>query len=539
MNTNLVPMPSDTDISSLKHPSFDDLRLLSDISQLLLTTHFEGVIERVVQIVMKMTAAQSSRLYLIKKNPDDDNYWRIVRRLIDKQPFEIIPPPVSDSFVQWVYEHQCGDIVKDTLTDTRWKHFTDEQAPIRSAMCIPIRLGTNIVALFMLYHPQPNHFTPFHLRTVTIVGNQVVSALRNVSLYYEMRDHQEQLSATLQALQESIIVIDHHHMLVLVNHAARQLLGLTLDESVEHQLLVDYIAYEPMLESVMGNIEVCEPIQLRSERLQRDFHVSITSWVSGDEEEKGHVIVLHDVTALGDLGRFKDEMLRVATHDLRSPLALISGYTDMIGIELKDMEPTPSAVSIQQHLEIIKGSTDRMGRLVEDLLRVERVRKSPLEMQEQTDLAAMVKLVIVNTRLAAQVRAQSLTREIDLEFAPRITVDAVLLRQSMENLISNAIKYTPTGGQVHVHSWYSSDRFYFSVTDNGIGIPEKHLPYLFESFYRVDGHNGNHIQGNGLGLSLVKNVIQRHGGDVWVDSVDGEGSTFGFWIPAHSTSGES
>ena len=538
MNTNLVPLPPEANTSSSHQPSFDDLQLLADISQLLQTTNFEGVIERVVQIVVKITGAQSTRLYVVKHQMEDVQYWQILRRLIDQQPYDVIPVPTDGSFYQSVYDHQCGYIIDDTLHDTRWKQFTDERAPIRSVLCIPVRVGAKVVALFSLYHAQPNQFTSLHLRIMTIISNQVVSALRNVSLYYEMHARREQLSATLQALNEAIIVIDHLHQLVLVNRSARQLLGIKRDQTINGQPLIDFVAYEPMLEAVITHIcpeEVCDPLQLRSERMQRDFQVSITGWTSGEQEQLGHVIVLNDVTALGDLGRFKDEMLRVATHDLRSPLALISGYTDMVGVELADLEPTPTSASIEQHLDVIKGSVDRMGRLVDDLLRVERIRKSPLELQEQTDLAAMTKLVIVNTRMAAQAKAQEFTRDLELDNAPRITIDAVLVRQSMENLISNAIKYTPTGGTIHIHSWYSANRFYFSVTDNGLGITEEHLPYLFESFYRVGNIKDTSIQGSGLGLSFVKTVIQRHGGDVWVESVPDEGSTFGFWIPSQPT----
>jgi signal transduction histidine kinase len=120
-----------------------------------------------------------------------------------------------------------------------------------------------------------------------------------------------------------------------------------------------------------------------------------------------------------------------------------------------------------------------------------------------------------------------------------ILADPVLIRQAMENLIGNAIKYTHEGGKVTVYADIDDGRFNFSVADSGIGISEEYLPYVFESFYRVPDTDFEAITGKGLGLSLVKNVIERHSGKVWVESRRGKGSTFGFWIPAREEDSQS
>src|SRR5690606_11675949 len=152
------------------------------------------------------------------------------------------------------------------------------------------------------------------------------------------------------------------------------------------------------------------------------------------------------------------------------------------------------------------------------------------ELRERTDISSLVKLVIVNLRPMAASKNISLLTDIQLQDIPRIVTDPVLIRQSMENLISNAIKYTAENGTVSVNSYFDDERFYFVVEDNGMGIPEEHLGFVFESFYRVKSHD-NKEKGSGLGLSLVKNVIRRHDGDVWVKSEENVGSLFGFWLP--------
>jgi signal transduction histidine kinase len=252
-------------------------------------------------------------------------------------------------------------------------------------------------------------------------------------------------------------------------------------------------------------------------------------WNNDERAERGYVIVMHDITRLHDLSRFKDEMLRVASHDLRSPLALISGYADMVSMDTPD--PTSP---VHEYVNIIKQSVEKMGGLVEDLLRVERIRSSPLELHEQIDLNALVKVVVVNARPFAHTKKLDFQTDIELDNVPRVFADSVLLRQAMENLINNAVKYTPENGQIIIRAYYDHQRFHFSVEDTGIGIPKEHQSYVFESFYRVTPpkeHNKSRIQSSGLGLSLVKNVIARHHGEVWVNSTVGKGSRFGFWLP--------
>jgi signal transduction histidine kinase len=170
-----------------------------------------------------------------------------------------------------------------------------------------------------------------------------------------------------------------------------------------------------------------------------------------------------------------------------------------------------------------------MGTLIDDLLRVERIRTSPLELHEQVDIEALVKIVLVNTRYSAQTKNHKMASELDLPKSPRLNADPVLIRQAMENLINNAIKYSDKGGKITVRAYVEGPKFHFSVADTGIGIASEHLPFVFEPFFRVNASAPE--KGSGLGLSLVKTVIERHHGEVWVKSQSGKGSQFGFWLP--------
>lgn len=262
----------------------------------------------------------------------------------------------------------------------------------------------------------------------------------------------------------------------------------------------------------------------RSEKQRRDFLVTVSVWMQHGDAA-GAVIIMRDISTMRDLNRFKDEMLEMASHDLRSSLALIGGYCSLIALD------TPDDLPIREYLNVIERSIERMRGLLDDLLRVEQIRNSPLEMHRPVDYRDLIKTVIEDIYPAAASKNYRIDAVIALDDVPdEISINPMLIREAMENLI-NAIKYTPDNGVICVRTHVENDRLHFIVEDNGIGISPEHLPRLFELFYRTRQSGTEHIEGRGLGLSLVKTIIERHGGEVWVESELGKGSRFGFWIP--------
>jgi two-component system, OmpR family, phosphate regulon sensor histidine kinase PhoR len=252
----------------------------------------------------------------------------------------------------------------------------------------------------------------------------------------------------------------------------------------------------------------------------------MSMWENPLQDSSGYVVVMHDVTTLVDLDRFKNDMLKMASHDLRSPLSLISGYCDMIEIDLGDAP----AESLRKYLEVIRRTTGRMDNILTDLLRVEQIQSSPLELHEEVQIAPLLKMITDHQQAAAAQKKQEM--QSDFQNIPEgLMADPAMIREAMENFVSNAIKYTPDGGKITIRAYSENKRFYFVVIDNGYGVGPEHLPNLFKSFYRAKQAGTEHIAGTGLGLSLVKAVIERHSGEVWVESELGKGSTFGFWLP--------
>lgn len=512
------------------HPTFEDLDVLVQASQLLTVVDLDEVLHKVIALVSRSVGAQKTSLFL---HEDEQVAWEhlvTMRELSPDQSIKVVSKVLDEGFAGWVLYHKKGDIIYDTENDERWIMFPDDPIKTRSAMCVPFIVNNEVIASITLIHEDPNHFRPYHLRLMEIVANQTSVAIRNAQLFNHLQEQRRQLHAVLQSMRDILIVLDREKKVVMLNEAALPLFdvvsqGQVVGHPLSHFAMGDD-AFQPIIEMLSSGLSDTQRwnFESRSEKRNIDYQVRISLW-DADEELLGYVIVMHNITTLHDLSRFKDEMLRVASHDLRSPLALVSGYADMVTMDTPDIESP-----VHTYISTIKGQVEKMSNLVDDLLRVERVRTSPLELRERTDIGSLVKLVIVNLRPMAASKNIQLLTDIQLEHIPRIVADPVLIRQSMENLISNAIKYTPENGTVTVISYYDDVRFHFVVEDTGIGIPDEHLAFVFESFYRVKSVK-NKEKGSGLGLSLVKNVIQRHDGDVSVKSEEDVGSRFGFWLP--------
>lgn len=228
-----------------------------------------------------------------------------------------------------------------------------------------------------------------------------------------------------------------------------------------------------------------------------------------------------------DEAEFKRGLLHLASHDLRSPLALIGTYAEMIALETPE-----SLANIHQYLDEIRHSLERIQSWLDDLLRAEAIRTDPLNLRDTVYPLELIEMVVDDMQAAADEKSQQLDMQIQLDGSENTVVaDADVIRGAMNDLVSNAVKYTPEGGRIVIRTYVRDACFHFEVEDNGIGIAPEHLSHLFQPFYRVKPRGAEHIEGTGLGLSTVKTAVERHHGQVWVESEEGVGSRFGFWLP--------
>jgi signal transduction histidine kinase len=238
----------------------------------------------------------------------------------------------------------------------------------------------------------------------------------------------------------------------------------------------------------------------------------------------GCVAILHDVSHFKNLERVKDQFISTASHDLKNPISVIMGFSQILS------KAGPLNEKQTDFANNIYGAAEHMHQLVQDLLDLAKVDMQAELKTENVDLNSLVSVTVDEFRFQAGANSQVL-QVVEANSRPCVQVDPFQLRQALRNLIGNAIKYTQVGGSIQVGIETSNEVVRVYITDNGYGIPSKDLPFIFDRFYRVHNDDINGIEGNGLGLAIVKSIIEKH-----VVSEPGKGSCFSLTLPSQRES---
>lgn len=333
-----------------------------------------------------------------------------------------------------------------------------------------------------------------------------------------LEDSEARFRRTISALPEGILLVDAALQIEWCNPVAEQHLSIRLD--ADHGMRITNLVRDPAFVNYMTLASFGEPLLFRplaSPALALSIRVI-------DFEPARSIIMSRDVTQAERLDAMRRDFVANVSHELRTPLTVVNGFLET----LLDAEP-PLDELRQRHLQLMHEQATRMNRLVEDLLMLSRLEA------EETPLADdLVDVPALVAELEAEARVLSGGRhEIACTAEPiRVRGSRDELRSAFGNLVSNAIRYTPSGGRVELAWQAQDDGVVFEVRDSGIGIAAEHLPRLTERFYRVDRSRSRETGGTGLGLAIVKHVLMRHQGRLLVQSEMGRGSAFRAWLPA-------
>jgi two-component system, OmpR family, phosphate regulon sensor histidine kinase PhoR len=344
-------------------------------------------------------------------------------------------------------------------------------------------------------------------------------------------------SAILRSMVEGVAVIDAEEHLVFYNRAFSEILivdsanaeGRPLIEVVRNSDLVGLIRRALRGEEGLQSDITMGITQARSFSITAAPVKALDASAPGrapDEKPSGAVVVLHDVTELRRLERVRQDFVANVSHEFKTPLTAIQGFAEtLLAGALDDPENN------RRFLEIIRNHAIRLARLTNDLLKLARIEAGKMELEfSSVGLLELIEGCTETTLLKAN------RKEITLEISvppqlPPVRGDATLLRDVLQNLLDNAIQYTPAGGHISVAATAGPREAIITVADTGIGIPLADSERIFERFYRVDAARSREAGGTGLGLSIAKHIVEAHGGKLWVESTVGQGSKFSFSLP--------
>jgi two-component system phosphate regulon sensor histidine kinase PhoR len=321
------------------------------------------------------------------------------------------------------------------------------------------------------------------------------------------------------AMPDGAILLGPAREILWFNRAAGRMLGLR--RKVDYGIRIDNLVRLPEFVEYAENGGKGQPPRVQLP-YSPDRWLTLNLVVSG--EAGMQLLLVRDVSTEARLDSMRKDFVANASHELRSPLTVISGYLDALA-----EESTLDATWVQPIAEMRRQS-DRMRGIVQDLLELSKMEASGGEAElEPVDVGGMLALMRRDV-LARPDHPASV--ELDVDEETLLLGAEIELHSVFWNLISNAVKHTPDAGRIDIRWWVDTNGGHVSVTDTGIGIAAEHIPRLTERFYRVDAGRSRKLGGSGLGLAIVKHALQRHGGSLEIASEEGEGSTFTCHFPA-------
>lgn len=367
--------------------------------------------------------------------------------------------------------------------------------------------------------------------------NEKVKALQNentdIGVQLQLTQRRKNgVEAILNSIRDAVIVTDDRDRILLANAAAEKLFGFEFDP------LASLPAEETISScELVTAISKCRTSRTGHVRHELTFEsseqaVSYDTVLSCVEDDNGNVLqvvaVLHDVTREKEISQMKNDFVSHVSHELKTPLASINAYAEMlVDGEAEDTE------TIQQFCGVIQGQAQRLSRLIEDILNISRIESGLVKVSKEThSLALVIRDSVEMIKSYAQEKNITVHSPASILY-DQVNIDRDMISQVVINLLSNAVKYTPEGGEITVKTDLNEieGQVTVTITDTGVGIPAEDVDHVFDKFYRVKSNN-QYAKGTGLGLNLVKQIVETvHGGSVFVSSTVGEGSTFGVVLP--------
>ena len=342
-----------------------------------------------------------------------------------------------------------------------------------------------------------------------------------------LTDERNRSAAILGSMIEGVAVISEGERILFSNRAFSRILGLQDAGEIEGRPLLEVARQSDLLAAIKmalgGQEQVTSEIAVGTVR-PRSF--AITAAPVQATSHKGAVLVLHEITELRRLERVRQDFVANVSHEFRTPLTAIQGFAEtLLSGALED--PT----NRRRFVEIIREHAMRLARLTEDLLKLSRIEAGQLKLEfRPVSVAQLIDSCMETAQLKAVPKQLSLAVHLPADLPP-VRGDSNSLQEVLQNLLDNALQYTPAGGKIEVSALSTDRRVVVTVADTGIGIPQVEQERIFERFYRVDAARSREAGGTGLGLSIARHIMEAHGGQLWVESAVGEGSRFHFSIP--------
>ncbi|HSM56164.1 MAG TPA: GAF domain-containing protein [Candidatus Sulfomarinibacteraceae bacterium] len=434
-------------------------------------------------------------------------------------------------------EGSCGRVYSNgttlVISDGIEAGATPNLPQLNNAVLVPLRHAQQRLGVFIVQNGETGAFSDEDIRLAESLAEAVAMAVANARLFKAVTDEHSRLQALIQSSRDGIILIGVKQHILVVNDPALTYLNLYgepedwMYRPVQDALAVLRRKAPEIVRAAIAEIRRVGDTSGRGSEGEFEINSRTLRWlnlpVQTGDTPLGRLIVLEDVTKERALQRMRDDLTHTMVHDLRNPLNVVSGSLDILREQLQDL---PSG-EMAQTLKIARQSTKRMLNLINGILNISRLESGRMPLQRRSlDMAELITDVLDAQQPLAREKRLRLVYESD-GVEPTVCADQELLERVMQNLVGNAIKFTPAEGIIRVRLDREVDALLVTVRDSGPGVPNEIRDQLFRKFV-----TGMHRErGSGLGLAFCRMAVEAHGGQIWLESDAEEGATFCFTIP--------
>lgn len=498
----------------------------------------ERVLDLIVAQTIELTGCDASGIYIYNEARGGLTFHRglnldpeLTRDLVLKPGEGIGGQAYADRRALWTRDRTADPGLTYTAAA---RSLIEAKAP-RAYLAVPIMSRDEVYGVLMEYFFAPHEFAPVEIRLVSTLADHAALALENARLFDETRTQQMRLAQIFDSTSDGIVLVSRAGEIQAANRRAGELLGFNAADVVGvalADLLAGYRSSVPDYDRAFASLHALLEDPDRGGRGDLELRRTgrIIQWAGQPTKDAsgatiGFTLTLQDVTEERQVDQMKTDFVSFVTHQLRTPLAGIKWM-----LELAAQTPHVSEETLS-YVQDARDAAERLIGLVNDLLDISRLESGKLTVTPQpTSVGQLTESVLGD--LVTLVRDKE--HRVSVEGAdalPTIMVDPQLLRQVVLNLTSNAIKYTPAGGEVSIRMSAEEGVVRWAIKDSGIGIPKTSQSRLFEKFYRAENVNTIETEGTGLGLYIVRLIVEKFGGQVWCESEPGQGATFILTLP--------
>ena len=408
---------------------------------------------------------------------------------------------------------------------------------LHQVVALPMMIGKDMVGVVYIFREQGGRFTRNEVRLLQSFADQAAIAVHNARLYEQVSTEKQRLDAILRHSADGIAILTPELGIESINLALARMTGWAVEEArgSHHNEVIRWAHRgdgQDLNEAIENGWPRSETSVLYVEgKLEHASGGQLSAGITYAPLFDGQGKLLNIIANVRDITKFveaeeaKTTFISVISHELKTPVSVIKGYASTLGRDDVEWD----ARTVHNGMAVIEEETNKLTELIDNMLDVSRLQIGTFKLDFGP--VAMDQLI---EKVAEKFRPQTAIHQIAVEFPPDFPViqgDARRLGQVLDNLISNAIKYSPEGGMITVRGKELTNGVQISVSDEGIGLDPAKQEMVFERFYRVDNALTRDTQGAGLGLYIVRSILEAHGGHIWVESEPGRGTTFNFELP--------